>query len=146
MTKIIHFILILKFYIKYFVDFRYRILNQSIVSSLQSHFNLCSLELHYPEPIQLETAEKFKIVRNGILSKTQRSNIVAGLFFDSQWQLETFNDALSHFEATANRKKYLLFDLDGDEIEVMDSIVDDCNALKKYRQISFRLRFALFQM
>lgn len=126
-------------------SFRYRKLDHEIISELENHFEACSLQLHYPEPMKVEPSSKVQLVQSGILSKTQPSNLVAGFTKASQWQLETFNDALVKFEAVADRKKYLLFDLDGDEMEVLDSVVNDCSALKKYRQISFRIRFGRFR-
>uniref|UniRef100_A0AC34GY38 Uncharacterized protein n=1 Tax=Panagrolaimus sp. ES5 TaxID=591445 RepID=A0AC34GY38_9BILA len=121
--------------------FRYRNLDHNTISNLKNHFGLCNIQINYPEPSSdLQLPKNIKIIQNGILSKTQRSNLVAGFSKTSQWQLKTFNDALSNFETNANRKKYLLFDLDGEEIEVLDSIVNDCAALKQYRQISFRLQ------
>uniref|UniRef100_A0AC35FDJ4 Uncharacterized protein n=1 Tax=Panagrolaimus sp. PS1159 TaxID=55785 RepID=A0AC35FDJ4_9BILA len=120
--------------------FRYRTLEQITVTKLQNHFGTCNLQINYPEPSEIQPPKNIKIIQSGILSNIQRSNLVAGFSIKTQWQLKTFTDTLSKFESEANRKKYLLFDFDGDEIEIFDSIVNDCTALKKYRQISFRLR------
>uniref|UniRef100_A0A7E4VWZ8 Methyltransf_21 domain-containing protein n=1 Tax=Panagrellus redivivus TaxID=6233 RepID=A0A7E4VWZ8_PANRE len=118
----------------------YSPLSTKHVANMKSFFDNCDVTIHYPEPIEVHPVSKISIQSTGILPLNQPSHIVPGIAPSNQWRLQSFEQIITNFITSAPSKKYLLFDLDGDEMEVLDQIVENCDVLKKFRQIAFRFR------
>lgn len=121
--------------------FRYRQLNQQLLDKLEDYFGTCNMQINHPEPIELIWSEGMFVEYSGLLPKNEPNQISPAKNPKNFWKLESFSTIYEKFKKKSeNSQRYLIFDLDGDDLSIFDTIIDDCQIIKKFRQISFRLR------
>jgi hypothetical protein len=121
------------------VYIRYRLITDATV--IAKAFNNCQTTLCYPEPNDFKWPKELQVLNIGLATTNNESKIVPAHNRNSFWHLKPLHQLVKQIDQWTQRN-VLAIDMDGGEWDVLEALTDrqTCGILKRFSQITFRLR------